>query len=76
MRAVHSVQSVECRFNHADIVFSMKEFAHVKPHEDDSVVVKLWVKNYITYKVLLNQTTSTNIVYRDTFEKLGLMERT
>ncbi|XP_057432253.1 uncharacterized protein LOC130725007 [Lotus japonicus] len=57
-----------------DITFSVRDFAGVKPHEDDPIVVMLTIANFEIERVLLDQGSSADLIYGDAYEKLGLTE--
>lgn len=71
---VHKVYEGVCWLNHSHIAFTPQDFTHVSPHDNEPIVVQVRVNNYKTKKVFLDQGSSTDIIYDDAFEQLGLKE--
>ena len=59
-------------YKHPPIVFTDADFEGVEPHMDDPVVVTLRIHGYDMHRVLLDQGSSADIIYGDTFERMGL----
>ncbi|XP_057443900.1 uncharacterized protein LOC130736063 [Lotus japonicus] len=73
-RAVNTVTEVPFGFSHPDITFSSDDFVAVKPHLDDPIVILLRVNQLNVQRVLLDQGSSTDIIYGGAFDRLGLNE--
>ncbi|XP_057458501.1 uncharacterized protein LOC130749195 [Lotus japonicus] len=74
-RAVNAVTEVLFGFHHPDITISSAEFFGIKPHLDDPILVLLSVNQLNVQRVLLDQGSSADIIYGDTFDRLGLDDR-
>jgi hypothetical protein len=48
------------------------DYEGVVPHDDDLMVVTLQIFNWDVQRVLIDPGSSTNILYYEAFEKLGL----
>ncbi|XP_057458093.1 uncharacterized protein LOC130748833 [Lotus japonicus] len=74
MNAVYSNDWGSCGINQPDITFNVRDFEGVQPHEDDTIVVMPKIVDYDIERVVLDQGSSTDLIYGDAFEKLGLTE--
>ena len=55
----------------APITFTDRDFKGINPiNEDDPKVVSIIIANFMVYKVLINQGSSTDILYWKTFHRL------
>ncbi|KAJ1414947.1 hypothetical protein SESBI_18459 [Sesbania bispinosa] len=52
------------------ITFSDLDFKGIKPHKHDPMVIKVRIVNYNVQQVLVDQGSSTDILYWSTFKKL------
>ncbi|XP_057425972.1 uncharacterized protein LOC130719364 [Lotus japonicus] len=77
VKAVSSVQdfSIPFGFQHPNIVISSADFEGFKTHKDDPVVVMVRINNFNMRRVLLDQGSSADIIYGDTFDQLGLTDQ-
>ncbi|XP_057443773.1 uncharacterized protein LOC130735921 [Lotus japonicus] len=77
VRAVTSVQEYETRFSfhHPDLIISSADFEGIKTHKDDPVVVMARINSFNVRRVLLEQGSSADIIYRDAFDQLGLSDK-
>ncbi|XP_057452261.1 uncharacterized protein LOC130744083 [Lotus japonicus] len=73
-RYVHSINAVYANdwgswgINQPDIIFTVKDFEGVQPHEDDPIVVMLKIADYEIERVLLDQGSFADLIYGDAFE--------
>ncbi|XP_020203101.1 uncharacterized protein LOC109788714 [Cajanus cajan] len=77
LRAIRSVNAVtRARSVHMPpITFIDKDFQGVDPVQDDPMVILVEINNCIVKKTLVDQGSSTDILYWKTFEQLGIPER-
>lgn len=54
------------------ITFTLDDYEGVVPHDNDPMVVTLQILNWDAKRVLIDPGSSTDILYYDAFEKLGL----
>ncbi|XP_057446220.1 uncharacterized protein LOC130738281 [Lotus japonicus] len=74
INAVYSNDWGSWAINQPDIIFTVRDFEGVQPHEDDPIVVMLRIAEYEIERVLLDQGSSADLIYGDAFENLGLTE--
>lgn len=74
VREVNYVQEIPFGFDHPDITIMKADFKGIKPHKDDPIVVQLRINSFDIKRVLLDQGSSTDIIYGDAFDKLGLTD--
>lgn len=60
---------------HPPIVFMKEDFEGIYPHENDPMVILAVSADYRVKRVLVDQGSSADILYWDTFEWLGLGKR-
>ncbi|XP_057418389.1 uncharacterized protein LOC130712579 [Lotus japonicus] len=75
VKVVSSVQEIPFGFQHPDIVVSSVDFEGIKTHKDDPIVVMVRINSFNVRRVLLDQGSSTDIIYGDAFDQLGLTDR-
>ncbi|XP_057423623.1 uncharacterized protein LOC130717422 [Lotus japonicus] len=77
VKAVASVQEYPAPFGcqHLDIVISPADFAGIETQKDDPVVVMVRINGFNVQRVLLDQTSSADIIYGDAFDQLGLTDK-
>ena len=76
-RYVHSIYSGVTKpwvIKHPDIVFTVRDFEGIQPHEDDPMVVMLRIAGYDVKRVLLDQGSSADLIYGDAFEQFGFTD--
>lgn len=54
------------------IVFSEKDVSGIHPHNDDLMVISVKFEEWEIKRVLMDQGSSTNILYWDAFERMHL----
>ncbi|XP_020201880.1 uncharacterized protein LOC109787735 [Cajanus cajan] len=76
LRAVRSINSVnQSRTSKMPpITFSDRDFRGVDPVQDDPMVISVEMHNCIVKKTLVDQGSSTDILYWNTFKQLGIPE--
>jgi hypothetical protein len=55
-----------------DISFTTKDFRDVIPHDDDPMVITLQIFKWDVERVLIDPGSSADILYYDTFDRMGL----
>jgi hypothetical protein len=55
-----------------DISFTTKDFRDVIPHDDDPMVITLQIFKWDVKRVLIDPGSSADILYYDTFDRMGL----
>jgi len=55
-----------------DITFIAKDYQGVVPHDDDPMVISLHIFNWNVKRVLIDPGSSVNILYSESFERMGL----
>jgi hypothetical protein len=55
-----------------DITFLPKDYQDIIPHDDDPMVISLQIFKWDVKKVLINPGSSADVLYYDTFERMGL----
>lgn len=55
-----------------DISFSARDYQDVVPHDDDPMVITLQIFNWDVKRVLIDPGSSADILYYDTFDRMGL----
>jgi hypothetical protein len=55
-----------------DISFSARDYQGVVPHDDDPMVITLQIFNWDVKRVLIDPGSSADILYYDTFDRMGL----
>jgi hypothetical protein len=55
-----------------DICFSPKDYRDVVPHDDDPMVITLQIFKWDIRRVLIDPGISADILYYETFERMGL----
>jgi hypothetical protein len=55
-----------------DVFFSPRDFQDVVPHDDDPMVIAVQIFKWDTKRVLINTGSSTDILYYETFERMGI----
>lgn len=55
-----------------DISFSAKDHRGLIPHDDDPMVITLQIFKWDIKRVLINPGSSADIIYYDTFDRMGL----
>lgn len=53
------------------IMFSDADFSINDPDQDDSVVITATIANWRVHKILIDQGSSTDVLYWSTFQKLN-----
>nr|KYP40394.1 hypothetical protein KK1_038286 [Cajanus cajan] len=56
------------------ITFTDKDFQGIDPVQDDPMVISVEIHNCIVKKTLINQGSSADILYWNTFKQLGIPE--
>ncbi|KAJ1395702.1 hypothetical protein SESBI_33153 [Sesbania bispinosa] len=51
-----------------EISFSDMDFEGIKPHQDDSMVIKALIANFMVKRILVDQGSSTDILYWEAFQ--------
>ncbi|XP_020203945.1 uncharacterized protein LOC109789412 [Cajanus cajan] len=76
LRAVRSVNHVEQRPSRrmSAITFTDKDFQGIDPVQDDPMVISVEIHNCIVKKTLIDQGSSADILYWNTFKQLGIPE--
>ncbi|XP_020225451.1 uncharacterized protein LOC109807341 [Cajanus cajan] len=72
VRAVHSVERTQGRL--PAITFSEADFKGIDPDQDDPMVISVEIHNCIVWKTLVDQGSSADILYWNTFKQLGIPE--
>ncbi|KAJ1438483.1 hypothetical protein SESBI_03100 [Sesbania bispinosa] len=55
-----------------EISFSDLDFEGIKPHQDDPMVIEARISNFMVKRILVDQGSSTDILYWEAFQRLGL----
>ena len=74
-RYARSVMSVEIFEDHSpdvDITFTKGDLRDVVPHDNDPIVISLVTAGRTVHRVLVDQGSSTDVMFWPTFEKLQL----
>ncbi|XP_020225264.1 uncharacterized protein LOC109807148 [Cajanus cajan] len=72
VRHVHAVETVRRRL--PTITFTEADFKGIDPYQDDPMVISVEIHNCIVRKTLVDQGSSANILYWNTFKQLGIPE--
>lgn len=56
------------------ITFSEDDLRGISPKQDDPVVISVEVANFTVKRMLIDQGSSTDILYWNTFKKLALID--
>ena len=68
------VHSIHTGIEHPDIIFTIRDFEGIQHHEDDPMVVMLRIVGYNVKRVLLDQGSSADLIYGDSFEQFGFTD--
>jgi len=71
-RSVMSVEVFEDHSPDVDITFSKGDLRDVVPHDNDPIVISLVTAGRTVHRVLVDQGSSTDVMFWPTFEKLQL----
>ncbi|XP_020218378.1 uncharacterized protein LOC109801659 [Cajanus cajan] len=75
LRAVRYVHAVETVRRHLlTITFTEADFKGIDPDQDDPMVISVEIHNCIVRKTLVDQGSSADILYWNTFKQLGIPE--
>ncbi|XP_068498134.1 uncharacterized protein [Phaseolus vulgaris] len=69
-RSVMSVEVFEDHSPDVDITFTKGDFRDVVPHDNDPIVISLVTAGRTVHRVLVDQGSSTDVMFWPTFEKL------
>ncbi|XP_020224153.1 uncharacterized protein LOC109806183 [Cajanus cajan] len=72
VRHVHAVETVRRLL--PTITFTKADFKGIDPDQDDPMVISVEIHNYIVHKTLVDQGSSADILYWNTFKQLGIPE--
>ncbi|XP_020207204.1 uncharacterized protein LOC109792222 [Cajanus cajan] len=72
VRAVHAVERTQRRM--LAITFTEADFKGIDPDQDHPMVISVEIHNCIVRKTLVNQGSSADILYWNTFKQLGILE--
>ncbi|XP_020215666.1 uncharacterized protein LOC109799505 [Cajanus cajan] len=72
VRHVHAVETVRRRL--PTITFTEADFKGIDPYQDDPMVISVEIHNCIVRKTLVDQGSSADILYWNTFKQLGIPE--
>ncbi|XP_020238619.1 uncharacterized protein LOC109817702 [Cajanus cajan] len=72
VRHVHAVETVRRRL--PTITFTEDNFKGIDPDQDDPMVISVEIHNCIVRKTLVDQGSSADILYWNTFKQLGIPE--
>ncbi|XP_020211749.1 uncharacterized protein LOC109796489 [Cajanus cajan] len=72
VRAVHSVERIQRRLQ--AITFTEANFKGIDPDQDDPMVISVKIHNCIIRKTLVDQGSSADILYWNTFKQLDIPE--
>ena len=71
-RSVMSVEAFEDHSPDVDIMFTKEDLRDIVPHDNDPIMVSLVMAGRMVYRVLVDQGSSTDVMFWPTFEKLQL----
>ncbi|XP_020203897.1 uncharacterized protein LOC109789378 [Cajanus cajan] len=75
LRAVRTIHAVECtRQRLPAITFTEADFKGIDPDQDNPMVISVEIHNCIVRKTLVDQGSSADILYWNTFKQLGIPE--
>ncbi|XP_020205193.1 uncharacterized protein LOC109790452 [Cajanus cajan] len=72
VRHVHAVETVRRRL--PTITFTENDFRGIDPDQDDPMVISVEIHNCVMRKTLVDQGSSADILYWNTFKQLGIPE--
>ncbi|XP_020211561.1 uncharacterized protein LOC109796286 [Cajanus cajan] len=72
VRHVHAVETVRRRL--PTITFTEADFKGIDPYQDDPMIISVEIHNCIVRKTLVDQGSSADILYWNTFKQLGIPE--
>ncbi|XP_020229886.1 uncharacterized protein LOC109810754 [Cajanus cajan] len=72
VRAVHVIERTQKRLS--AITFTEADFKGIVPDQDDPMVISVEIHNCIVWKTLVDQGSSADILYWNTFKQLGILE--
>ncbi|KAJ1383904.1 hypothetical protein SESBI_42974 [Sesbania bispinosa] len=74
MQVVTVLGDEQERPSHPPMTFSDDDFKGITPHEHDPMVIEVTMATHKVHRVLLDQGSSTDIMYWSTFMRLGLAQ--
>nr|KYP47653.1 Transposon Ty3-G Gag-Pol polyprotein [Cajanus cajan] len=77
LRAIRSVNTVHRQSSRRlpAITFTDADFKGIDPEQDDPMVISVEIHNCIVKKTLIDQGSSADIIYWNTFKQLGISEK-
>jgi len=74
LRAVQLVNTISFRPRMPPIIFTDKDFKGVDPLQDDPMVISFDINNFTFMKMLVDQGSSMDILYWNTFKHMRIVE--
>ena len=69
---VHHISSRSAFFPATPITFTEQDLSSIRLPHDDPLIIKLWIEDCVVSRVLVDGGSSTDILFCETFDKMGL----